>query len=70
MRHPAYAASTLAYLAIPLLLGSWWAYIPAGLVVAGYVLRTALEDRTLRAELPGYEDYTHHTPFRLIPGIW
>jgi protein-S-isoprenylcysteine O-methyltransferase Ste14 len=33
-------------------------------------LRTALEDRMLQAELPGYADYTHQVPQRLLPGIW
>jgi protein-S-isoprenylcysteine O-methyltransferase Ste14 len=33
-------------------------------------LRTALEDRTLQAELPGYSDFSQQTRFRLIPGVW
>ena len=54
----------------PLLLGSAWAFIPALLAVAGIVIRTALEDRTLQAELPGYAEYTKRVRFRLIPGLW
>jgi len=34
------------------------------------VLRTAVEDRTLRAELPGYAEYARHTRYRLLPGVW
>lgn len=34
------------------------------------VLRTALEDRTLHHELPGYPEYAQKTRSRLIPGIW
>ena len=34
------------------------------------ILRTALEDRTLQAELPGYKDFARDTRFRLLPGIW
>lgn len=50
--------------------GSWWAYIPVVITVALMMLRTALEDRTLRAELPGYAQYTEETRWRLVPGIW
>jgi protein-S-isoprenylcysteine O-methyltransferase Ste14 len=40
-------------------------------VIAILVLwRTALEDRTLRQELAGYEEYTAVTRYRLMPGIW
>jgi protein-S-isoprenylcysteine O-methyltransferase Ste14 len=34
------------------------------------VLRTALEDRTLRAELTGYANYARRVRYRLVPGIW
>jgi hypothetical protein len=34
------------------------------------VVRTALEDRALRVELPGYEAFTRQTRYRLLPGIW
>jgi protein-S-isoprenylcysteine O-methyltransferase Ste14 len=70
VRHPGYLASILTYGFTPLLLGSLWGLIPA--VAAGIVLvvRTGLEDKTLKAELPGYQEYTRQTLYRLIPGIW
>jgi protein-S-isoprenylcysteine O-methyltransferase Ste14 len=34
------------------------------------VLRTALEDRTLMRELPGYADYARRTRYRLVPFLW
>jgi protein-S-isoprenylcysteine O-methyltransferase Ste14 len=34
------------------------------------IVRTALEDRTLQAELSGYTDYAARVRFRLLPGIW
>lgn len=70
VRHPGYASAAISYLAMPILLGAYWAVIPAVITIALLIVRTALEDRTLRAELPGYEDYTHTTRYRLIPGIW
>jgi protein-S-isoprenylcysteine O-methyltransferase Ste14 len=70
VRHPGYVGAILSMGAAPFLLGSWWALIPAGLAVGGYLLRTALEDRTLQEELPGYREYTQQTRYRLLPGIW
>jgi protein-S-isoprenylcysteine O-methyltransferase Ste14 len=70
VRHPAYAGALVCYLAMPVMLDSLWALIPAALTVAVVCLRTLLEDRTLVAELPGYADYAQRTRYRLIPGIW
>jgi protein-S-isoprenylcysteine O-methyltransferase Ste14 len=70
VRHPGYASSLVTFLAIPFFLDSWWAIVPAVIFIVVLFIRTALEDRTLRAELPGYTEYTHRTRFRLIPGIW
>ncbi|MCA9695524.1 MAG: isoprenylcysteine carboxylmethyltransferase family protein [Myxococcales bacterium] len=70
VRHPMYVGVALQHLAQPLALGSLWAFAPALAAVACLVVRTALEDRTLRAELPGYEAYTHRTRARLVPGVW
>jgi protein-S-isoprenylcysteine O-methyltransferase Ste14 len=70
VRHPGYAGALWTYLALPLLLDSIWAFIPAVLLIGVLVLRTALEDRTLQEELPGYKDYARQTRYRLVPGIW
>jgi protein-S-isoprenylcysteine O-methyltransferase Ste14 len=70
VRHPGYAGSIITTLATPIILGSYWALIPAVLTVIVIVVRTALEDRTLIAELPGYKEYARSTKHRLLPGIW
>jgi protein-S-isoprenylcysteine O-methyltransferase Ste14 len=70
VRHPGYVGMGLSALAIPLILGSWWALIPGGIAAALIIIRTALEDKTLQAELPGYVEYTKQTRYRLIPGVW
>jgi protein-S-isoprenylcysteine O-methyltransferase Ste14 len=70
MRHPGYAGGLLGYVCIPLLLDSVWSWIPAILLVIVMVIRTALEDKTLQAELPGYKEYAQRTRYRLMPGIW
>ena len=70
VRHPGYLGFFGWCLSAPLLLGSWWAFVPAVLSVVDLVVRTALEDRTLREELEGYEAYSNRVPHRLLPGIW
>lgn len=70
IRHPGYAGALLAYIVVPVLLNSWWAFIPALLLLGVIVLRTVLEERTLRDGLPGYREYMKNTRFRLVPGIW
>ena len=70
VRHPAYAGAILYELAVPFLLASWWAFIASGLNVILLILRTALEDKTLQAELNGYVDYARQVRYRLVPGIW
>ena len=34
------------------------------------VVRTALEDRFLQANLAGYADYAPRVRYRLVPGLW
>jgi protein-S-isoprenylcysteine O-methyltransferase Ste14 len=70
VRHPGYASLLVSYLMIPIALGSLWACIPMGLLVANLFLRTALEDRTLQNELDGYKEFAGRVRHRLIPGIW
>jgi protein-S-isoprenylcysteine O-methyltransferase Ste14 len=41
-----------------------------GVLVVNLLIRTALEDRTLKKELEGYIDYAGQVRYRLIPGIW
>jgi protein-S-isoprenylcysteine O-methyltransferase Ste14 len=70
VRHPGYVGAMLFTLAVPLMLGSPWAAIPGGIGAALYVVRTELEDRTLQAELDGYQDYARQVQHRLAPGLW
>jgi protein-S-isoprenylcysteine O-methyltransferase Ste14 len=70
VRHPGYAGNILPLPGIVLALGSVWTLIPAAVALIIAVTRTALEDRTLRAELPGYRDYARRVHYRLLPGIW
>ena len=70
VRHPGYVGIIAFGLATPLMLGTLWAFIPALFMLCISVVRTALEDRTLKEELEGYNDYAEHVRYRLFPGIW
>jgi protein-S-isoprenylcysteine O-methyltransferase Ste14 len=70
VRHPGYSGVVLFELATPLVLGSWWALIFGVVNAALIVARTALEDRSLKADLPGYTEYAEKTRYRLLPGVW
>jgi protein-S-isoprenylcysteine O-methyltransferase Ste14 len=70
VRHPMYVGIILLFPCMALFLGSWWALVPASLIAMLMVARTALEDRTLRAELPGYAEYAQRVRYRLLPGVW
>jgi protein-S-isoprenylcysteine O-methyltransferase Ste14 len=70
VRHPGYIGAILSELSMGILLDSWWALAAGGLCAILLILRTALEDRTLQAELPGYVDYARRVRDRLLPGIW
>ena len=70
VRHPGYASLLISYITIPIALGSLWACIPMALLVFNLFLRTALEDRTLLAELEGYKEYASQVRHRIIPGVW
>ena len=70
VRHPMYTASTVMFLALPLILGSWYALIPFALYPVIMVVRIHGEEKLLTAELSGYEEYMRKVKFRLIPFIW
>jgi len=70
IRHPGYLTGCLAHICTALALGSLWALIPASLAVLLIIIRTYLEDKTLKEELPGYSEYAQNVKFRLLPHIW
>jgi protein-S-isoprenylcysteine O-methyltransferase Ste14 len=70
IRHPMYLGIIVAFLGIPLALGSWWAMIPSIVIVGLFVYRTYREDLMLIHGLTGYTEYTEKVRYRLLPGIW
>jgi protein-S-isoprenylcysteine O-methyltransferase Ste14 len=70
IRHPFYAADPLILVGLGLWLQSYTAALGAIVPLSLMVIRLHLEERFLRRELPGYDDYAIRVPHRLIPGIW
>jgi protein-S-isoprenylcysteine O-methyltransferase Ste14 len=70
IRHPMYLGVIITVLCLPLFLGSFYALLPATAVVALFILRTSLEDKTLRAELSGYKEYAEKVRWKLMLGVW
>jgi protein-S-isoprenylcysteine O-methyltransferase Ste14 len=70
VRHPMYAGAILLLLGTPLLLGSWYGLALAPVIVAGFGVRSVLEERTLAAQFPDYADYAARVRYRFVPLIW
>ena len=70
VRHPMYLGTVVYGIVFPLFLESYWALIPGLIVVVLFIIRTALEDRYLHDNLPGYPEFAEKTRYRLFPGVW
>jgi protein-S-isoprenylcysteine O-methyltransferase Ste14 len=70
VRHPMYLGTVVMYMFTPLALGSWWALIPAILIVPILLIRIRNEEAVLIKQLKGYQEYTQKVRYRLIPGVW
>ena len=70
VRHPMYAGWVTYALGTPLLLGSRQGLVAAPLFIGAMALRAVLEERALKAKLPGYEEYMGRVKYRLVPGVW
>ena len=70
VRHPMYLATLLMFLAMPLVLGSWWAVVPFVGYVPVIVVRALDEEQLLTKELEGYADYCKRVRWHIVPFIW
>jgi len=70
VRHPMYAGVVVWLFCLPLALGSLYALIPSVVMSILVIIRTSLEDKTLKKELAGYEEYSKEVKYRLLPGVW
>jgi protein-S-isoprenylcysteine O-methyltransferase Ste14 len=70
VRHPMYAGIFLFNVGMPLWLESYAAAIATLVPMALLAVRILFEERFLRRELAGYEDYTRRVRYRLVPFVW
>ena len=67
VRHPMYVGMIVLYAISPIVLGSWWAVIPALVIIPVIVARILDEEKALEQDLPGYVEYKQKVKYRLIP---
>lgn len=70
VRHPGYVGYIIMSFATPMALGTLWGLIFSGITGILLIIRTALEDTTLKRELAGYAEYAEKVKYRLIPFLW
>jgi protein-S-isoprenylcysteine O-methyltransferase Ste14 len=70
IRHPGYAGMIVGVPLMAIALGSLWGLAFASAYAALILRRVRMEDRFLRAHLPGYSNYTARVTARLVPGVW
>jgi protein-S-isoprenylcysteine O-methyltransferase Ste14 len=70
VRHPMYAFALIMMVGMPLALDSYWGLITMMPAVAVLAFRIVDEEKMLRQELAGYDEYTHKVHYRLVPGLW
>ena len=70
VRHPMYAVTILMFLSMPIVLGSWIAFIiflTYPFIIAGRIIN---EEKVLEEGLDGYKEYKEKVKYRILPFIW
>ncbi|WP_293372391.1 isoprenylcysteine carboxylmethyltransferase family protein [Phenylobacterium sp.] len=70
VRHPMYAFALPQFIGCPLVLGSWWGLTGGVAITLAVTWRALGEEKMLKAELAGYEDYARRVRWRFLPGVW
>lgn len=70
VRHPMYSATTLLYLVMPVVLGSWFSLIVFAFYPVIIVVRICNEEQVLEQGLEGYTEYKTRVKYKIIPFIW
>jgi protein-S-isoprenylcysteine O-methyltransferase Ste14 len=70
VRHPGYLGVFVYNTLLPIVLMSAWGFAGVGFFLIVLIWRTAREDHYLWTHLPGYDDFTKETPWRLFPWVW
>jgi protein-S-isoprenylcysteine O-methyltransferase Ste14 len=70
VRHPMYAFALIMMVGMPLALDSYWGLVTVVPAVGLLMFRIVDEEKMLRQELAGYDEYTEKVHYRLVPGVW
>lgn len=70
IRHPMYTATIGMFLAMPIVMGSWWAFAIMLPYIPVIMSRIKDEEKLLLNELEGYSEYAKKVRWKLIPYIW
>jgi protein-S-isoprenylcysteine O-methyltransferase Ste14 len=70
VRHPMYAGALLAMFGLPLWLESYTAAILESVPMVLLAVRCVLEEKFLRQNLSGYEEYARRVRYRMVPYVW
>ena len=69
VRHPMYAGALIMIVGMPLALDSYWGLVTVLPAVAVLAFRIDDEEKMLRDELAGYDEYTGQVRYRLDPVV-
>jgi protein-S-isoprenylcysteine O-methyltransferase Ste14 len=70
VRHPMYVGALILIVGMPLALGSYWGLLTMIPGVLIFVARISDEEKALRQDLAGYDEYIDKVHYRLVPGVW
>ena len=70
VRHPMYVGALIMMVGMPLALASYWALLTIIPGVLVFAARISDEEKALRQDLDGYDEYTEKVQYRLVPGVW
>lgn len=70
VRHPMYVGALIMTAGTPPALGSYWGLVVVVPSVLVFVARILDEEKAMRDELAGYDDYMEQVHYRLVPGVW
>lgn len=70
VRHPMYLATTVLFLAMPLVLASPISFLIMLLYLPLIARRIKNEEKVLEEGLPGYKEYKQKVKYKVIPFVW
>ena len=70
VRHPMYMATTVLFLAMPLVLASPFSFLIMLLYIPLIARRIKNEEKVLEKGLDGYKEYMQKVRYKVIPFIW